>query len=171
MDDLPDLAGKIRRFSDRNYGIELVHGYALPKPTDEKWFVPAGNFPANTIGDQCALRSSVDDMEDLPSKVERHYTLQEAIEHFFPGGYITVASLRTEIRKGRLRATEVAGKFLVSESAIAEMLERCRVLPSSPILPANERRVASSSGLSETERIARAQAAASALMTSKRSAS
>jgi hypothetical protein len=61
-------------------------------------------------------------MEELPPKVERHYTLQEAIEHFFPGGYITGASLRTEIRKGRLRATEVAGKLLVSESAIARCL-------------------------------------------------
>lgn len=110
-------------------------------------------------------------MDDLQPKVERHYTLQEAIEHFFPGGHITVASLRTEIRKGRLQATEVAGKFLVSESAIAEMLEKCRVLPSSPILLANERQPVPSSGLSETERIARAQAAASALMTRKRSES
>ena len=59
MRDLPDLAGRIRKFSDRNYGIELVHDYALPKRTDEKWFLPAGNFPTSTIGDQCALRFRV----------------------------------------------------------------------------------------------------------------
>ena len=56
------------------------------------------------------------------------FTLQEAVERFFPAGHVTVRSLRTEIKKGRLCITEVAGKFLVTERAIAEMLEKCRCL-------------------------------------------
>src|SRR5262249_14565246 len=65
-------------------------------------------------------------MKTFDTKVEPHFTLHEAAERFFPGGHVTVRSLRTEIKKGRLSVTEVAGKFLVTESAIAEMLERCR---------------------------------------------
>ena len=95
--------------------------------------------------------------------VEPHYTLQEAVDPFFPGGRITVRSLRTEIKKGRLQVTEVAGKFLVSESAIAEMLERCRQCPAAGTLPtftsANDADDLLS-GRSETERMRSAQAAA-----------
>jgi hypothetical protein len=60
------------------------------------------------------------------SRVEAHYTLSQAIAKFFPDGQLTVASLRGEIRKGRLQATMPAGKLLVTESAIADMLEACR---------------------------------------------
>jgi hypothetical protein len=100
--------------------------------------------------------------------VEPVYTLKQAVEKFFPDGPLTVASLRHEIRKGRLQATMPAGKLLITERALVEMLERCRVQPSNPILPASELRPGPLSGSSETERIARAQAAASALMTKKR---
>jgi hypothetical protein len=106
-----------------------------------------------------------------PAIVEPVFTLKQAVEKFFPNGPLTVASLRHEIRKGRLQATMPAGKLLITERALVEMLERCRVQPSNRILSASERLAACSSGSSETERIARAQAAASALMTKKRSAS
>ncbi len=79
-------------------------------------------------------------MKELTLTVEPHYTLREAVERFFPGGCITVRSLRTEIRKGRLRVTEVAGKFLVSESAIAEMLEFLFSMPRSRKAPRLELR-------------------------------
>ena len=96
--------------------------------------------------------------------VEPHYTLQEAVDRFFPGGAITVRSLRTEIRKGRLRVTEVAGKYLVSERAIAEMLESCKLCLVQEKLPDSNSVAAASigrqSGTSGMERIASAQAAA-----------
>jgi len=40
------------------------------------------------------------DTKNLGLAVEPHYTLQEAVERFFPGGRISVRSLRTEIKKG-----------------------------------------------------------------------
>src|SRR5262245_59253611 len=103
-------------------------------------------------------------MKQAGSPVEPHYTLQEAVERFFPGGHITVRSLRTEMRKGRLCVTEVAGKFLVSETAIAEMLERCRTCR----VQGNDRASISRSGerldtmygSSETARLESARAAA-----------
>lgn len=91
--------------------------------------------------------------------IEPHYSLAEAVERFFPGGLIKVSSLRTEIRKGRLRAVQVAGKYLVSESAIRELLEKCRV-PEKPqgcisaSVPA-----AMPPGSSETDRLKSARAA------------
>src|SRR5437764_515325 len=104
-------------------------------------------------------------MSDPANSVEPHYTLKEAIERFFPGGQLTVRSLRTEIRKGHLQVAEVAGKFLVTEAAIAQMLECCRRWD------AREKHLASTSstekhhgitsGSSETERLKSAQAAAS----------
>ena len=62
------------------------------------------------------------DMEPL-------YTLKEAVEKYFPGGTITVAALRTEIRKGRLIPERIAGKFCVTESAIRRMRKLCREKP------------------------------------------
>jgi hypothetical protein len=110
-------------------------------------------------------------MKDPATTVEPHYTLRQAVAKFFPGGPLTVASLRNEIQKGRLRATMPAGKLLVTETAIAEMLEKCRVQASSHTSLASERHRESSSGSSETERIERAQAAASAVITRQRNES
>ena len=59
--------------------------------------------------------------------LEPRYTLAEAARLFFPGGRITARSLRTEITKGRLRVEIVAGKVMVTESALEAMLELCRV--------------------------------------------
>lgn len=99
-------------------------------------------------------------MSQRPASIEAVYTLKQAAAKFFPNGPLTAASLRNEIRKGRLQATMPAGKLLVTETALIEMLEACRV---------NVCRLTSSSksasrpdetfGGSETERIARAQAA------------
>ena len=105
--------------------------------------------------------------------VEPHFTLKEAVARFFPGGTLTVTSLRTEIAKGRLLATKPAGKILVTESAIAEMLKSCvvasrRTLSSrnAHARPAGERASPASAtfGSSETERIAKAQAAANMIL-------
>jgi hypothetical protein len=61
----------------------------------------------------------------LKAGLERHYSLAQAARKFFPDGSITKRSLLTEIKKGRLRAKSVAGKYLVTESDIRAMLEAC----------------------------------------------
>ena len=58
--------------------------------------------------------------------IEPHLSLAEAARRLSPDGRITARSLYTEIRKGRLRSTMVAGKHLVTESDLARMLEACR---------------------------------------------
>lgn len=57
--------------------------------------------------------------------LEAYFTLAEAAQRFFPAGTVTQRSLRTEVMKGRLRVTRIAGKDFVSESAIRAMLEAC----------------------------------------------
>ncbi|CAH1657425.1 hypothetical protein CHELA1G11_13053 [Hyphomicrobiales bacterium] len=52
-------------------------------------------------------------------------TLREACEVFL-GGLLEPRSLRTEVRKGTLTLTRVAGKDFVTPSAIKEMLRLCR---------------------------------------------
>lgn len=112
-------------------------------------------------------------MSDYTFRVERHYTLKEAVARFFPGGALTVTSLRTEINKGRLLATMPAGKILVTESAIAEMLKSCAVdsRHTSSSKNARARQAGekaspenATSGSSETDRIAKAQAAANMIL-------
>src|SRR5204862_8106324 len=96
------------------------------------------------------------------------YTLKEADEQL-PLGSLTISSLRNAIKKGLLQATMPEGKLLVTEAWIVEWLDRCRVQGSSPISNARDRRQVCSAGSSETERNASAQAAASAVMTRRRS--
>lgn len=60
------------------------------------------------------------------AELERRYTLKQAVQHFFPEGPFTVSSLRTEIRKGRLVVERIAGKMVVTESAIGGMMQLCR---------------------------------------------
>jgi len=57
--------------------------------------------------------------------LEPRYSLKQAAKEFFPNGAVTAASLRTEIRKGRLRVEMVAGKIRVTKAYIVEMLEKC----------------------------------------------
>lgn len=97
--------------------------------------------------------------------MEKVYSLRQAVKVFFPDGPLTVSSLRNEIRKGRLIATKPAGKLLVTESAIVEMLELCRVNACLPTCSSSaESRLSEVSGASETERTAQAQAAANAIL-------
>jgi len=58
----------------------------------------------------------------------RPYPLARAVELFL-GPPWTVSSLRTEIRKDRLEAVRIAGKLAVTETAIREMIVRCREEP------------------------------------------
>lgn len=98
-------------------------------------------------------------MSDAQSSVEPVYSLKQAVEKFFPNGTLTVASLRNEIKKGRLQATMPAGKLLVTERAIAEMLERCRVKPSHhDCTSSGPSGTAKPFGRFETERTEQAQA-------------
>jgi hypothetical protein len=107
------------------------------------------------------------------SRVEAHYTLKQAAAKFFPDGQLTVASLRGEIRKGRLQATMPAGKLLITESAIAAMLEacRCRAVVNHPAFGSDQQTgTGRPRGSSLTERSTSARDAANATL-SKLSAS
>jgi hypothetical protein len=66
-------------------------------------------------------------------------TLQEYIAVFYPDGPLTVASLRTEIAKGRLTPSEVAGKFFITPAAVRALLK-------APTCPAKPKAPASTSG-------------------------
>jgi hypothetical protein len=55
----------------------------------------------------------------------RLMTLREAAAQL--GGGLCESSLRREIRKGRLTARNVAGRLLVTDADLCEMVERCRV--------------------------------------------
>lgn len=96
------------------------------------------------------------------STVVPHYTLKEAASRFLIGNGLGVSALRTEIRRGNLRVTVVAGKFLVTEADVAAMLEACRKCPDpekphgSTCAPAP---AAPRSGSSETERLSKARSA------------
>lgn len=50
-------------------------------------------------------------------------TLAEAVAVFYPQGPLTVSSLRTEIRKGRLLAAEVAGRLYVTPARLKGLFE------------------------------------------------
>lgn len=98
-------------------------------------------------------------MKDAPATVEPVYSVKQAAAKFFPNGPLTAASLRNEIKKGRLQATMPAGKLLVTERAIVEMLERCRVQQNHHDCTSSAPNVVERPcGRSETERIERARA-------------
>jgi len=58
-------------------------------------------------------------------------TLPEAVALFWPDGPLTVASLRTAIRDGRLAVTVIARKFFVTPSAVRAMSRPQTTAPSS----------------------------------------
>ena len=103
---------------------------------------------------------SVDPLPVPLTTVEPHYTLGQAAAKFFPHGPLTAASLRNEIKKGRLQATMPAGKLLVTETAIAEMLALCRVKNRPACTSKSKNSHAPTLGTSVTERNASALAAA-----------
>jgi hypothetical protein len=65
------------------------------------------------------------------------YSLAEAAARFFPGS-LTKRSLRTEIAKGRLQAVKIAGKHLVTEAAVAALINVavCEATNAAPKAPA-----------------------------------
>jgi len=56
-------------------------------------------------------------------------TLVEAVTVFWPKGPLTVSSLRTAIRQGKLRVTVVARRHLTTPGAIARMSECVSLRP------------------------------------------
>ena len=94
--------------------------------------------------------------------------MRQAAEKFFPNGPLTAASLRNEIKKGRLHAVMPAGKLLVTESAIAEMLVLCRVQNLHDCTSKNTSDRVPTLGTSETERNASALAAANKILRERR---
>jgi hypothetical protein len=74
--------------------------------------VPAGA----SKGDRVAVRPDPASWSD-----DELMNLSEAARLFWPDGPLTLASLRTAVRDGRLAVSEIAGKFLTSKRAIMEM--------------------------------------------------
>ena len=79
------------------------------------------------------------------------YSLKEAVAALNIKG-LTVNSLRTEIRKGRLTPMRIAGKLVVSEQSLREMLVKCRDQESSRGSTSDEGRTEPQSGSSLMER-------------------
>src|SRR5689334_16910351 len=78
--------------------------------------------------------------------------LKKAVAIFFPEGGVTVSTLRTEARKGRLVLERIGGKDFVTGEAIKKMRELCRTQPkASDSTPAGEKD-AKPSGASGMER-------------------
>lgn len=66
------------------------------------------------------------DMDELMS-------LQEAVDLHWPGpeGLLSVSTLRTAIRDGRLAVCEIAGKYFLTRRILLD-LSKGRILPSAP---------------------------------------
>jgi len=63
-------------------------------------------------------------------QIAPRYTLQEAVEKFFPqAARVTPRGLAAAVRKGRLRAEKVCGQYLVTEQALADFLNACTYHP------------------------------------------
>lgn len=90
-------------------------------------------------------------------EIPRLYRLSEAVRLFFPTGGITVKTLRTEARKGRLDLIKIGIKHFVTLEGLNEMLERC-TRPASESRPAPAQ-AANHNGPSFAERGQRARAA------------
>lgn len=58
--------------------------------------------------------------------------LAEAIELLWPDGPLTIASLRTEIRKGRLPASRVAGRLFVTQADLWRLFRPEAICPKDP---------------------------------------
>src|SRR5258706_16223854 len=104
--------------------------------------------------------------------LEPRYSLTQAAAKFFPDGPITAASLRTEIKNKRLRCERVAGKRLVTESAILKMLKACEECPDDAkprdSTSAEAGMIAAPNGTSSMDRLHAAQAAASLILVAPR---
>lgn len=97
----------------------------------------------------------------LPGDDDRLLTLAQAIEIFYPDGPLTIASLRTEIKKGGLTAERIAGKIFVTPRGLTEMRIKCREQPNRHGSTSGNGRAGNLNGLSSTqEAMNKAQAAA-----------
>jgi hypothetical protein len=96
-------------------------------------------------------------------------TLDEAAKRL--GDKVKASSLRTEIRRGRLTHTVVAGKHYVTESDLRNMVTRCRVEPRGPASTCETLAGTMPPGLSSTEQsnVARDAALKTAQALKKRS--
>jgi hypothetical protein len=94
--------------------------------------------------------------------IETHYSLAEAVELFFPGGVVSVKSLRTEIKNGRLEVVRIGRRVLVTQSAIVAMLEasKCPGEVKVRVSSCANARVERRSGPSETEQAKLSQGSA-----------
>jgi hypothetical protein len=93
--------------------------------------------------------------------IEPYFSLAEAAAKFFPGGKITARSLRTEIENGYLPRIKIAGKLVVSASAIARLLELKRREAEGRLKPVPRRATRYTlTELSDIERKERARAGA-----------
>jgi hypothetical protein len=86
--------------------------------------------------------------------------LARAVSLFFPEGGVTVSTLRTEARKGRLALERIGGKDFVTGEAINQMRELCRVERKVRASTPEAAKAGASSGSSVTENTKRALAAA-----------
>src|SRR6187200_483511 len=86
--------------------------------------------------------------------------LARAVSLFFPEGGVTVSTLRTEARKGRLALERIGGKNFVTGEAINQMRELCRVERKVRASTLEAAKAGASSGSSVTENTKRALAAA-----------
>lgn len=95
------------------------------------------------------------------TEIEPRMKLATALRVCFTGDDVwTVSALRTEIRKGTLQCERVAGKIVVTKTAIREMLVKCRDQQKGQGSISEDVQAATESGLSETDQARLAQDAA-----------
>ena len=111
-------------------------------------------------------RSALARVERRPSPADwaddASMTLAEAAAVFGSDYPLTVSTLRTEIRRGRLTYAEVAGTFFVTPAAIRALFQPCLAKPKAPAstyAPPGPIGRPKPSGSSETERAKSARAA------------
>jgi hypothetical protein len=75
-----------------------------------------GDGHSPNVPPRVALRSNPAQWAD-----DELLTLVEAASLFWPAGPLTTTSLRNAIRRGQLAYVAIAGKFLTTKTAIAEM--------------------------------------------------
>lgn len=114
--------------------------------------------------------------EPISGSYETPYPLVEAVRRFFPAGGVTPRSLRTEHANGNLALTIIAGRYFVTESALAAMLRRrthtCPAAAKPRASTSDGAEAAPTNGSSSTEHARSARAAAEQSVTElKRSTS
>lgn len=96
--------------------------------------------------------------EDWPADAAMR--LEEAAAVFGLDYPITVSTLRTEIRKGRLTPAKVAGTFTITPAQIRDLYKPCPAEPKALASTSSSAPAARPSGSSGMDRLSAAQAAA-----------